>query len=321
MNFCFKNAVCPSQWRSAYLVPLYKGKGAKTDPNSYRGISLLPALYKCYSSILYRRLLQWVENFKLLPLTQFGFRPKCSTITATKSLLGYIKYEISRMSRCYVCFIDYEKAFDKVDRNLLFTKLQNLGLSRHFTEVLFTLYKQNFLMVLTDGVLTDKISQTLGVPQGDKLSPILFSLFIADLSALLESTGCFIIFYADDLAIASSSIESLQHALDKLESYCALNLMTVNISKTKVMKFRRGGTLSNSDRVRYKNQTLEFVSKFKYLGLVLSTTLSPSPHLKNLSQNARASSGSLLKKMNLTNTSSPSAQRLYSSVICPSGMY
>ena len=70
--------------------------------------------------------------------------------------------------------------------------------------------------------LTDKISQRIGVPQGDKLSPILFSLFISDLSSILESTGCFVVFYADDLAIASSSLQSLQHALDKLDKYLML---------------------------------------------------------------------------------------------------
>ena len=137
----------------------------KTDPNIYRGISLLSAVYKCYSSILYRRLLHRVELFNILPLSQFGFRPNCSTITATESLMNYIRYEIGRMSKCYVCFVDYEKAFDKIDRNLLLTKLQKIGISNHFLRVLSTLYQHNFIMVSVEGSLTDKISQRIGVPQ------------------------------------------------------------------------------------------------------------------------------------------------------------
>ena len=221
--------------------------------------------------------------------------------------MKYIRYEIGRMSKCYVCFVDYEKAFDKIDRNLLLTKLQKIGISNHFLRVLSTLYQHNFIMVSVEGSLTDKISQRIGVPQGDKLSPILFSLFISDLSSILESTGCFVVFYADDLAVASSSLQSLQHALDKLDKYCALNLMNVNVKKTKMMKFRKGGPLAHTDAVKYRGQPIEFVNNFKYLGITLSTTLSPNAHLSSLYNNARSSFNS--------------ARRLFDAIVYPSGAY
>ena len=208
-NICFTNATCPVVWLDAYLKPLYKGKGEKTDPNSYRGISLLSCVYKCYSAILYNRLSNWVELQKLLPDTQYGFRKGRSTILAAKKLIESTRRGIRSKKRYYVCYVDFEKAFDKLDRQLLFTKLQRNGVPVHFTKVLYNLYVQNNIQVCSDGYLSTKISQTIGVPQGDKLSPLLFALFLTDLSAELESTGCFTSFYANDLAIGSTEVDSV----------------------------------------------------------------------------------------------------------------
>ena len=155
-NICFTNATCPVVWRDAYLKPLYKGKGEKTDPNSYRSISLLSCVYKCYSAILYNRLSNWVELQKLLPDTQYGFRKGRSTIFAAKKLIESIRTGIRSKKRYYVCYVDFEKAFDKLDRQLLFTKLQRNGLPVHFTKVLCNLYVQNNIQVCSDGYLSTK---------------------------------------------------------------------------------------------------------------------------------------------------------------------
>ena len=168
----FCNATCPVVWRDAYLRPLYKGKGEKVDPISFRGIFLLYCVYKCYSAILNNRLRSnWVELQKLLPDTQYGFRKGRSTILAAKKRIESIRTGILSKKRYYVCYVDFEKAFDKLDRQLLllFTKLQRKGLP---------VYVQNNIQVCSDGYLSTKISQTFGVPQGDKLSPLLFTLFL-----------------------------------------------------------------------------------------------------------------------------------------------
>ena len=88
----------------------------------------------------------------------------------------------------------------------------------------------------SDGYLSTNISQTIGVPQGDKLSPLLFALFLADLSAELESTGCFTKFYADDLAIGSTELDNVKNAMFVLEKFCQRNSLKVNVGKTKVVK-------------------------------------------------------------------------------------
>ena len=211
--------------------------------------------------------------------------------------------------------------FDKVDRNLLFTKLQNYGLSGHFVRVLYNIYAQNFIRVCSEGYLSDLIRQTVGVPQGDKLSPILFSIFIADLAVILENTGCFIVFYADDLAIGSHNLESLQAAMCKLEEYCENNFMTVNIGKTKLMKFRRGGSIASHDRIIYKNQEIEMVKSFEYLGIILTAKLSPTAHLEHLKKKAKMASCALQCKTPLNKVSFYAANRLFEAIVLSAGSY
>ena len=128
LNLCFVENNVHRIWKLLYIKPLYKGKGSKTEPSSYRGISLLSCMYKLFTGIIYQRLRIWVERNKILPLSQFGFRPKLSTIDAVSHLKKSIKHNISCNGKRYACFINYEKAFDFVNRNLLPTKLTKMGL-------------------------------------------------------------------------------------------------------------------------------------------------------------------------------------------------
>ena len=66
-------------------------------------------------------------------------------------------------------------------------------------------------------------------------------------------------------------MESLQACLDNLLVYCTRNVLKVNVSKTKIVKFRRGGRLSRNGKLIYNNQEVDFVSKFKYLGVMFQT--------------------------------------------------
>lgn len=106
-----------------------------------------------------------------------------------------------------------------------------------------------------------------------------------------------------------------------LEDYCKSNFMTVNTGKTKVMKFRKGGKLADSDILSYRNADIEFVSSFEYLGIILTPKLVPAAHIKHLIKKARMSTGSLQCKTPFLKLSFYAAYRLYESVILPAGNY
>ena len=139
--------------------------------------------------------------------------------------------------------------------------------------------------------------------------------FLADLSAELESTGCFTIFYADDLAIGSTELDSVKNAMFVLKKYCQRNSLKVNVGKTKVVKHRNGGRLARTDHLFFNNTEFEFKGSFEYLGIVLSTKLTGSKHLEHLKKKSYAASCSIQSKVQLRKVCFKTSVRLYKSVI------
>ena len=126
-----------------------------------------------------------------------------------------------------------------------------IGVSTGFVTILYDVLKYNVLRVATEGYLSEPITQRIGLPQGNKLSPLLFTIFIADLPGILKSCGCTCILYADDLGITSGELYKVKIALHKLGLYSQENSLQVKVRKTKAMKFRNGGVLRNADRLCY----------------------------------------------------------------------
>ena len=179
---CFDSKAIPNAWRVSNLIPLYKGKGSKKDPDCYRDIALLNCIYKCYTSILHHRLATWCEQHGKIPGVQYGFRR--STIHAISILRENIDTSIATNGHLYACFIDFRKSFDSIDRSTLFQKLAKMGVSNNFLLVLHDILRHNMVHVVYDGYLSSPILHRLGLPQGGKLYPLLFSLFIADLAEI-----------------------------------------------------------------------------------------------------------------------------------------
>ena len=320
-NACWVTGTIPTQWKLSYLIPVYKGKGPKADPNNYRGIALTSCVMKILTGLIYQRLYWWAEVNELLPETQFGFRRGFSTTDAATNLKLTIEKGIQSIGRYYVCFVDFTKAFDTVDRTKLLQKLCDFGVGGYTLQLINCCISHNLFSVLDSGLLSDPIPTATGVPQGDRLSPLLFILFLADLSPILQNTKCSVFFYADDLAIGSTVIDNVQNAMNQLSQYCDENSLEVNVSKTKIVKFRNGGAFSQADKLFYYDQPIEFVSQFLYLGIIFSTKLSSEMHLEHVRIKARNTTLSLLKKVNLSIISFASALRLLLSVVLPAGNY
>ena len=320
-NCCFTSKSIPASWREAYVIPLYKGKGQKADPDNYRGIALLNCIYKCYTTIIYDRLYNWCSQHFVIPDTQFGFQKGKSTTDAVTLLKQDIESNIQEHGHLYACFVDFRKAFDTVNRTLLLRKLYKIGISGNFIRVLHSLLKFNTLRVNTEGYLTSDVIQRVGLAQGDKLSPLLFIIFIADLSDLLTQHGCKCIFYADDLVITSHNRFNVQVALCQLNEYCQENGLSVNISKTKAVKFRRGGALKSTDFLRYRGKMVEFVNSFEYLGVVFTSFMKPTAHIQKNKKNGIKQTNILAAKLDIQKIHFCSAERLFHSVVLPSATY
>ena len=320
-NYYFDQGDLPETWKNGYIIPLYKGKGPKKDANSYRGIALLSCMYKIFAGLIQNRLYCWTEEKHFLPDSQFGFRRGLPTLDAAESLIKEIKRHVDSIGRAYVCFVDFAKAFDSVNRDLLLRKLYFYGVKGRVFNTICSLLEKTTSSVAVEDRLTTPILSEKGVPQGDNLSPLLFTIFISDLTAALEKTGCRTFFYADDLAITANVIDDLKLCMEVLSKYCYTNSLQVNVTKTKAMKFQQAGRIAECERVFYRNEEIEYVNSFEYLGIILSTQLSFNVHLKHLRKKSANAANSLLSKMDVTKISYQSAQKLVKSVIYPSAVY
>ena len=129
--------------------------------------------------------------------------------------------------------------------------------------------------------LSDPFECILGVRQGESLSPFLFSMYLNDIEEHFITHGfkgfevgmlkLFLLLYADDIVIFSENEEGLQNGLNLLEQYCDKWKLQVNVNKTKVMIFRKAGNIRRNIRFTYKNEILEIVNNFKYLGIIFTT--------------------------------------------------
>ena len=210
----------------------------------------------------------------MLPKYQFGFRKQRSTTAAACLLYELGRHCLNNRKRLYACFFDFKKAFDLVDRTLLFTKLQILGIPTSLCSLLYFILKNLKLHVRNDSTVSEPFNTLNGVPQGDALSPLLFSLFTADLpdrlvhkAPKLNNVDIPYILFADDLVLLAESRNELQDAIDQVSEYCQEFNITINAAKTKYMVFHMGRLPLLDKSVTLASNTLENCTSFSYLGL------------------------------------------------------
>lgn len=300
MNSILNKGTISEIWRIGKLKTLYKGKGNVNDPNMYRGISLMSVTYKLYTKILNNRILNNIDN--LLPNEQFGFRRGRNCESAIEILRSKIREHLSLpRGNMYAVFVDFQKAFDSLDRKLLLQTLQQTNIKGKIYNSIKNIISSNFIQI-DNGVETSNnaIQQNIGVIQGDPLSSTLFLIYVKSLPETLNSPFVYTLMYADDLVIFSISLTLLQEALNKLSSWCSTHKLQVNQSKTKVMKFRKGGKLSTKDNLLFNNIPLDFVNEYEYLGVKMQPTLCISNHIENKAIKASYAIGTIKNMQNLS---------------------
>ena len=276
----------PKSWAKFVIVPLHK-KGDLANPNNYRGISLLETLSKIYIHILNKRLTFFVEAYEKLSEAQSGFRSGYRTTDNAFVLLAIIsKYMNLKKRSLYVAFIDFEKAFDSVERHTLYRILQSRGIRGNLFKAIESIYTSVKASVRANNTLTDEFNCPVGLRQGCPLSPMLFCLFINELHEKMKQEGIrgiqlfpdiievFILMFADDIALLADTVSGLQKQLNTLESFCENSKLKVNITKTKVVVFKRGGQLARREKWFYKGNQLEIVNDFTYVGSLFTNRLS-----------------------------------------------
>ena len=188
--------------------------------------------------------------------------------------------------------------------------------------LLDSIYRKLIFVIRSGNYLTAKFKTVIGLPQGDPLSPVLFSLFIHDLPNCFPHLGSFFhglyisyIMFADDLCVIAESAVDLQSALNSLQQYCDRNSLRINVTKTKCMIFCRGQKPMASFSIG--NTKLDVTNEFTYLGFNFTTQLSFSNHLNSVTAKANSRCGILNARLPIKNLPLHLVLQIYSCYVLP----
>ena len=187
LKHCFSNGQMPGIWLRAIICPIQKG--AKKDPccpKLYRGISLLSSICKIYTGILNNRITKYLEAEKIICPEQYGFQRGKSCVDHVYNISTILRKRIKNKENTFAAFLDLEKAFYCIDRNLLFFNLLKNNIRGKMYHTIKLLYSETFNIIRVNNNYTDWFLSNSGVRQGDTLSPTLFNIFINSLAVELN---------------------------------------------------------------------------------------------------------------------------------------
>jgi CRISPR/Cas system-associated protein endoribonuclease Cas2 len=314
-NVLFEKGIYPENWTQSIMLPLYK-KGDPNNPSNYRGISLTDISGKIYGTIINRRIQNWVNENNITGECQAGFKKGYSTIDHMFTLLACVQKQLSLHRKLYVAFIDFEKCFDSINRNLLWPILFKQEIKGKLYRCIKSMYVNVKARVRSGSKLTDLINCSSGVKQGDSCSPVLFSIFINELAIEVIRQGkhgvtfmvdvfeLFILLLADDVVLFSETPVGLQRQINSLE-LAATNLeLKVNMDKSNIVVFRNGGYLGACEKWSFKGTVMPVVNAYKYLGIYFSTRLSFVTACKDIASKGKRVLFMIIRKLRMYNNQS-----------------
>ena len=229
-----------------------------------------------------KRIVLYCEELNIFADEQNGFRRDRSCTDHIFSFTSILRNRMASNLPTYACFIDMQKAFDWVDRDLLFYKLLQNNIDGRMYKAIKGLYSNPVAKIKINEAYTDWFDTTSGVKQGDSLSPTLFGIYINDLVAELNSYDLgvklgdikiSILLFANNIVLINDSDINLQKMLNVVNNWCHKWRLTVNKDKTKIVHFRKPQQPRNQYGFKYGSDILEIVDKYKYLGTVLNEYL------------------------------------------------
>ena len=286
-NLSIQYSQFPTKWKCATVVPLKKD-GNKQDVGNLRPISLLPLPGKLLEKVIHHQTMKYLELNNILSSFQSGFRPDHSTTSTVAKITDKIISNMERGQLTYAIYIDFSKAFDTIDHDILLNKLQHLGFTGKARSWFKSYLKGRSQTVKANETKSKPYKITHGVPQGSVLGPLMFLLYINDISESITFSDHEL--YADDTILIcagpnpSNTQSKLQSDLSKLAGWCESNKLTINFKKTMSMVFGSRHRLKQVPPPKFKlnNKVIGNTTSYKYLGLTLDSTLSFDKHTSNL---------------------------------------
>jgi hypothetical protein len=266
-NIIWKSKKMPAEWKKSFVVPLYKNKGDIQDCSNYRGIKLMSHTLKIWERVIERRLRQ-VSN---VTENQFGFMPGRSTIEAIHLLRSTMEIYRAKKKNLHMVFIDLEKAYDSVPRDILWRILEKRQVPLLYINLIKDMYEGATTCVRTQSGKTDYFDINVGLHQGSALSPFLFTLIMDELTRNIQGEVPWCMLFADDIVLIDETREGVNKKLEVWRQALETKGFRVSRTKTEYMECFFNGRSNDGTELRIGADSIPKKEMFKYLGSVLQS--------------------------------------------------
>jgi hypothetical protein len=346
-NVCMATGAVPDMLSWGKGCPLHKAGDFAVHDN-YRVIVIEPVMAKVFSLLMHNRAERYLEQQRLRVPEQCGFRRQRSCVDQLFVLDHIIRRYQQQGQKVLALFVDFRKAFDSVPRVLLFQRLQQLGFSPRYLQMLQSVYASARVSFSARGAMSAAVQTHAGVLQGDPLSPTLFGVYvdcvITHMQRLFrqvaaaqqhvsprEQTPLAVpqvggvdvhgLLYADDLVLLSLDDRTAQLQLRGLAAWCNGYGMQVNMHKSAAVVFRPRGPRTKL-KLMYRGQAWPQKESYQYLGLTFSSTAGIMACLKGLERAGhRAAMATIARCRQLHIDDIGTAMQLFNSQVLPCLLY
>jgi hypothetical protein len=255
-----------SAWRKSTLIPLYKNKGDVQDCANYRGIKLMSHTMKLWERVIEQRLRKKVQ----ITENQFGFMPGRSTMEAIHLMRQTMEFYRDKKKDLHMVFIDLEKAYDRVPREVLWWALTKKDVSKKYIDLIKDMYEGASTSVRTTVGKTDEFPITIGVHQGSALSPFLFAIVMDELTRSIQDEVPRCMMFADDIVLMDETKQGVEKKLELWRQTLEARGFRLSRSKTEYLEclFSCNGE-REVETITLDGKIVHGSELFRYLGSII----------------------------------------------------
>ena len=264
-NLIFRANKMPEEWRRSILVPIFKNKGDVQSCTNYRGIKLMSHTMKLWERVIEHRLRRMTSVTK----NQFGFMPGRSTMEAIFLVRQLMERYREQKKDLHMVFIDLEKAYDKIPRNVMWWALEKHKVPAKYITLIKDMYNNVVTSVRTSDVDTDDFPIKIGLHQGSALSPYLFALVMDEVTRGIQGDIPWCMLFADDVVLVDDSRTGVNRKLELWRQTLESKGFRLSRTKTEYMMCSFSTTSCEEEEVSLDGQVVPRKDTFRYLGSML----------------------------------------------------
>ena len=301
----FSSHILPACWLHAFVTPVFK-KGLTSEVSNYRPISLTCVCCRIMERVINIDLIDYLTQKGLITKCQHGFLRKHSTCSNLLESINDWSLNLKNSNTTDIIFIDFKKAFDSVSHQKLISKIESYGIQGDLLEWLKAFLTNRTQAVRIHNCISDNISITSGVPQGSVLGPLLFLLYINDITDIAEGLDVNLKLFADDAKLYSSfsfnsnSSSNLMTACHNLTQWAETWQLQIASEKCFVHRVTNRDshieqTVNCKSPYTLDNNLLNWSKETRDLGIIIDSKLTFNQHISSMCHKAHTRAKLILR--------------------------